>query len=81
MMETIMGRVKKNGHIVNCIVKDLEYLSLNKFSEITGYTKTTIIEKAIKSFIENYHWVDKNNHMMPKMSLEEFLAYDFRDQL
>ena len=77
----IMARAKKNGHTLNCIVKDLEYKSLNKFSEITGHTKTNVIEKAIKVFIENYNFLDKNNNILPKMSLEEFLDYDFSDKL
>ena len=46
-----------------------------------GHTKTNVIEKAIKVFIENYNFLDKNNNILPKMSLEEFLDYDFSDKL
>ena len=37
-----MARAKKNGHTLNCIVREPEYKGLQKFSEVTGFTKTKI---------------------------------------
>lgn len=74
-----MARAKKNGHTLNCIVKEPEYNSLQKFSEVTGHTKTIIVEKAIKYFIENYKFVDKSGNRIAPMDLETFLSYDFKD--
>lgn len=74
-----MARAKKNGHTLNCIVKELEYNSLQKFSEVTGHTKTKIVEKAIKYFIENYSFTDKNGNKIAPMDLDTFLSSDLKD--
>lgn len=74
-----MARARKNGHTLNCIVREPEYNCLKKLCDITGFTKTAIVEKALKQFIENYNLTDKNGNVIPKMSLNEFLEYDFKD--
>ena len=74
-----MARAKKNGHTLNCIVREPEYKGLQKFSEVTGFTKTKIVEKALKQFIENYSFTDKNGNKIAPMDLETFLSSDLKD--
>lgn len=74
-----MARAKKNGHTLNCIVREPEYSSLQKFSELTDFTKTVIVEKAIKQFIENYSFTDKKGNKIAPMDLDTFLSSDLKD--
>ena len=51
------GKGKKDGKFLNCYIRSdvMEYL--NKFCEETGFSKTTVVEKALLQYLDN----DKEN--------------------
>ena len=60
-----MAKAKKDGEFLHCYIKKEIIDQLNDFSEKTGYTKTVIVEKALKEFLEKNKegsdWIDERN--------------------
>ena len=49
-----MGRPKKDGHALNCIIRSDIFAKLERYSEEMGQTKTIVVERALeKVFAEH----------------------------
>lgn len=49
-----MARPTKDGHSINVYMDSVLYDNLTVFSNMSGKTKTTIIEEALQSFLMQY---------------------------
>ncbi len=49
-----MPKAKKDGHFLNCYIKQELWDELSVYFEETGVAKTTILEKALSEFFEKY---------------------------
>ena len=48
-----MAKAKKDGEYLHCYIKSDIMSTLNQYVEETGYSKTVVVEKALKLFLEN----------------------------
>lgn len=76
-----MSRSKKNGRVINCIIRQPEYDAMVKFSDLVGLSHTSLVEKALRQYIESYNFTDKNGVIIPKMKLEDFVKFDFSNRI
>lgn len=49
-----MGRKRKDGKIINCILETSLVRGIENYSEMTGLTKTAVMEKALSTFLGPY---------------------------
>ena len=70
-----MARAKKEGTYFNCKISQPEYEGLLKLSEETGLERTTIIERAIKLYIQMSHGysVNQDGTIHFNKTFDEFL--------
>ena len=47
-----MARAKKDGHFLNCYIKQELWDEITRYSEETRIPKTAIVEKALEDFFE-----------------------------
>ena len=47
-----MARAKKDGHFLNCYIKQELWDKITRYSEETRTPKTAIVEKALEDFFE-----------------------------
>ncbi len=47
-----MARAKKDGHFLNCYIKQELWEKINEYSETTMIPKTSIVEKALEDYFE-----------------------------
>ncbi|SFO83370.1 Ribbon-helix-helix domain-containing protein [Acidaminococcus fermentans] len=47
-----MTRVKKDGKFLNCFIKREILEQLATYSDDTGIPKTTVVEKALKKYLD-----------------------------
>lgn len=48
-----MAKAKKDGEYLHCYIKSDIMSKLNQYVDETGYSKTVVVEKALKQFLEN----------------------------
>lgn len=48
-----MAKPKKDGEYLHCYIKTDIISELNEYVESTGYSKTVVVEKALKLFLQN----------------------------
>ena len=61
MGEMVMGRPPKDGKYVNFYMDSNLFDKLVKVSEVTGKTKTFVLEEALRQYIEPY--LDENGEV------------------
>lgn len=67
-------REKKHKRPINCYLEDLVYQALELFCEESGMSKTTAVERAIKTYIESSGgYLVQNGTMVPKVPLSEYV--------
>lgn len=73
-----MARAKKEGSYWNGKLAQPIYDGMIKYCNETGFEKTTVIEKALKMFIESQHGYDtlQDGTKKPKVTLEQYLQMD-----
>lgn len=49
-----MARPKKDGHSINVYLDERQYKNLTAFATMSGMTKTSILEEALKRFLAPY---------------------------
>ncbi|MBP3297181.1 MAG: ribbon-helix-helix domain-containing protein [Lachnospiraceae bacterium] len=47
-----MARAKKDGHFLNCYIKQELWEKISEYSEETMIPKTSIVEKALEDYFE-----------------------------
>lgn len=50
----VMGRPKKDGHPLNCIIRSDLFAKLEKYAEEMGQTKTIVVERALEKVFAEY---------------------------
>ena len=48
-----MAKAKKDGDYLHCYIKSDIMVDLNAYVEETEYSKTVVVEKAIRMFLDN----------------------------
>lgn len=63
-----MARNRKSGVSFNGKIADKEHFALVKYAQETGLTKTAVVEKAIRYFIEH--------HLRDGMTFDSYIAQE-----
>lgn len=73
-----MARAKKEGTYFNCKISQPEYEGLLKLSEESGLERTTIIERAIKLYVQmsQGYTVNADGEIHFNKTFDEFLKED-----
>ena len=69
-----MPRPKKDGKYINFYMDLDVFRALEKFSEVNGMTKTMVMERALKQYIEASNgYTVKDGVQKPNVPFEEYL--------
>ena len=69
-----MARPRKDGKYINFYMASDVFSALERFSEEHGMTKTMVIERALKQYIEASNgYTIRDGVQRPNVSFEEYL--------
>ena len=69
-----MARPRKDGKYINFYMASYVFNALDRFAEERGMTKTMVMERALKLYIEASNgYTVRNGVQKPNVSFEEYL--------